>query len=226
MDLPSLTPRLQLIADLVSENSTVADVGTDHGYIPVYLVNKGICPFAYAGDIGEGPLENAMRTIERFGCKDRVTAVLSPGLEKFPFSCADTVIVAGMGGEQIAQIVSDCEWVKKSDVTLILQPMSMQEKMRVILAENGFFCEKEEYVKEGRRLYSVMVYHYSHSHVLDEVTAQIGLALQSDSPLAKEYVAGRIKKLLSMAEGMEKSEDQKEEAVKIRELISKISVEV
>lgn len=226
MDLPLLTPRLKAIAELVKQDSVVADVGTDHGYIPVYLVKKGVCTSAFAGDIGEGPLENAKRTIERFDVTGRVTPLLSAGLDKFPVNCADTVIIAGMGGEQIAQIVADCDWVHNKNVTLILQPMSMQEKMRVLLAEKGFICEKEEYVKEGRRLYSVMVYRFSHVHVLDEVTAQIGLAAESDSPLAKEYVDRRIKKLLSMAEGMEKSEEQKEEAVKIRELISKISVEV
>lgn len=226
MDLPILTPRLKLIAELVKQNSMVADVGTDHGYIPVYLVKKGVCSSAFAGDIGEGPLENAKRTIARFGVSDKVTPLLSSGLREFPRDCVDTVIIAGMGGDQIAAIIEECDWVHKSNVTLILQPMSMHEKCRVLLARDGFVCEMEEYVKEGNRLYTVMAYRYSHSHEISEITSHIGLAADSDSPLAKEYIRRRAEKLSRMAAGMEKSEHQKDEAVKLREIIDEINVAV
>ena len=158
---PLLTPRLQAIADLVPPGSRLADVGTDHAYLPVYLTTTGLCPSAIAGDIVPGPLDNARRTVEKYGVSDKVTTLLSPGLEAFPPHCADAVVIAGMGGDQIAHIVEAASWLRRPEVTLLLQPMSMQEKCRTALHRLSFVCEKEAWVEEGRRCYVVMVYRFS-----------------------------------------------------------------
>lgn len=210
---PLLTPRLQAIADLVPPGSRLADVGTDHAYIPVYLTAKGICPTAIAGDIVPGPLDNARRTVEKYGVSDKVTTLLSPGLEAFPPRCADAVVIAGMGGDQIADIVAAASWLCHPEVTLLLQPMSMQEKCRTALHRLSFACEKEVWVEEGRHCYVVMVYRFSLKELppLSHLTAFVGSAPGQDDPAAKRYLHNRTDKLRRMIEGMSRSPRLQEE---------------
>ena len=155
--LPALDSRLALIASMVPQGTVVADIGTDHGFLPVYLVKQGRCCRAYACDINEKPLDKAKFLISRHGVSDKIEARLTNGLSGLEGTDVDTVIIAGMGGELIATILENGKTlVKKSGVTLLLQPMTRPESLREYLAENGFEITEEHGVKSGKFIYSVI----------------------------------------------------------------------
>ena len=102
-----LSKRLEQVASMVTKGNIIADIGTDHGYVPIYLVEKGICPKAYAMDINQGPIESAIKNIENYGLSEKIQAIKSNGLEKLEPEKADTIIIAGMGGELIVNILEN-----------------------------------------------------------------------------------------------------------------------
>ena len=228
--LLELSPRLERVAAAVPAGSVPIDVGTDHAYVPVYLVLSGICKKAFAGDVRPGPLQNAEKTVMSHGVGNKVFLFLSDGLLSFPPRCGDTVIIAGMGGDSIAKIVSDCEWIHSEGISLVLQPMTMHEKCRRLLAGDGFRCVKESYVCEGNRVYCVMSYTYDRPHVVDELTAYTGMACEialsdsPESPAAKKYLETRLSKLRKALCGLENSsrEECMRQAWECRRLIELI----
>ena len=151
----NLSKRLALIASLVGEGASVCDVGTDHGYLPAFLSKSGKCRSVTATDIKTKPLESAKANLLRLGV-DNVELVLCDGLSGVTREKADTVIIAGMGGEVISGIISRCDFIK-DNVTLILQPMTAAAELRDYLYENGFEVMREIPLEENGKLYSVMV---------------------------------------------------------------------
>ena len=150
-----LTPRLQLAADFCLPCKAVIDVGCDHAYLCLYLVEQGT-ERAAASDIRPGPLEAAKAHIAACGRSDRVRAVLCPGLEGFGPEDADTISICGMGGEMIASILEAAPWTAKGDHKLVLQPMTNGHRLRKWLADNGYTVEREQLAREGHRLYVVL----------------------------------------------------------------------
>ena len=119
-----LQPRLQLLADLVPQDARFADIGTDHGYLPVWLLQQGRIVSAIAADIGEEPLQHARRTAEEYGI-GKIEFRLCDGLKGIQPQEADTIVIAGMGGETMIHILSAAPWTKvPGAVTLLLQPMT------------------------------------------------------------------------------------------------------
>ena len=145
--------RLKAVASFVRGGGVLADIGTDHAYLPVFLVQKGIVPYVIASDIGEGPLANAKRTVEAYGLSDRIELRLSNGLMGYAPNEVGEIIMCGMGGNLIAEILIAAPWVKTDQMHLVLQPMTHAEDVRRYLCENGFAIEKERCVKEGGRAY-------------------------------------------------------------------------
>ena len=154
----TLTRRLQAIADMVPQGSTVVDVGTDHGYIPVYLVQNSICDRAVACDINEGPLNSCRLLVSQSNLNDRIECVLSDGLKNVS-SFYDTVVIAGMGGELIANILSNA--VDISSKRIILNPMTHPELARKWLYDNGFEITKDIIVVDGKHHYNVFCAHHT-----------------------------------------------------------------
>ena len=115
-----LDERLKTVAALVRPGSRVADIGTDHGYLPVYLVKEGICPRAIAADLRSGPLESARRHVTAAGLSDRIDLRLGDGLTPIEPQEVDDMIIAGMGGETIAGILAAADWVRQPRLRLIL----------------------------------------------------------------------------------------------------------
>lgn len=151
----SVDNRLKKIAGMVSVGSTVADIGTDHAYLPVFLVKEGIVSKAFACDVVDGPLENARINILKSGVSG-ITVRKGDGLNAVkPFE-ADTFIIAGMGGDLIARILTDSPWIKNEKYELILQPMTAVEDLREYLCRNGFKITLEQAVKSQGRIYTVM----------------------------------------------------------------------
>lgn len=158
--MKSLSKRLQVIADFVDNGAKVADIGTDHAYLPIYLIKAGKCLYVTAADINEKPLMNAKANIEKSGVTG-IDLVLSNGLENIERSKIDTVIIAGMGGEVIRGILENCIWAKDENITYILQPMSSAEELREFIAFSGFSVLKETAVTDANKVYSVMKVKYT-----------------------------------------------------------------
>ena len=156
-----LDARLAAVAACVRPGRRVADIGTDHAYLPVWLVQEGICPAAIASDLRPGPLESARRTVETAGLQDKISLRLGDGLSTVSPEEAEDIVIAGMGGETIAAILAAAPWVRREAFWLVLQPMSRAEDLRRWLLTSGFSLESERLVTHGRRLYPVIVARYT-----------------------------------------------------------------
>ena len=145
-----LSKRLQTIADFVKKNSVVADIGTDHAHIPIYLIENKIIDKAYACDINKGPLEKAKENIENFGVSKNIVLRLSNGLDKMSNKEADTIIIAGMGGELIIDILERGKSFFDKKNTFILSPHTKTDEVRDYLLRKGFEILKEDMcIEEG-----------------------------------------------------------------------------
>lgn len=149
-----LSPRLQAIARQVPQGARLADVGTDHGYLPVWLLLNGRIGYAIAADLRKGPLDRAKGTARRFGQTDGISFRLCNGLTGIHEEEVDTVAIAGMGGETIAAILEAASWTKKGKL-LLLQPMTGAPKLRRWLQRNEYAILQEEIIREGDKLYSL-----------------------------------------------------------------------
>ena len=127
-----------MVADLVREGVTVADIGTDHAYVPAFLVASGKCPAAVASDLREGPLMNAVSTLALYGVTEQVALRLSDGLDAFSPDDADDFVFAGMGGTLIVELLSRTPWLRDTGKRYIFQPMTHAELVRAYLLQNGF----------------------------------------------------------------------------------------
>lgn len=182
-----LSKRLSLIADFVDEGSSVCDVGTDHGYLPAFLYLCGKCKNVIATDINEKPLESARKNLARMGA-DSVRLILCDGLGSLGRTDADTVVIAGMGGEVISGIIDRAPFLRDSTVKLILQPTTSAKDLRLYLGANGFCVQREQAVCENGKIYSVMAARFCGTpYNLGETERLIGV-LKPDSPDAREYI--------------------------------------
>ena len=157
MRRPELSPRLRRVGDLVPAGARLADVGTDHAYLPAALILEGKIPWAVAADLRRGPLDRARATVRTYGLTGRVAFRLCDGLTGVKPDEVDAVAIAGMGGETIAAILQAAPWVRERDVPLILQPMSSMPDLRAWLRENGFRSETERLAREGDALYTALL---------------------------------------------------------------------
>ena len=155
----TLSKRLQTVADLVKGNSTFCDVGTDHAFLPTYLLLCGKINSAIASDIKKGPLSSAYRTAKEYGVVDKMQLVLSDGLENVP-QRADEIAIAGMGGMMIFDIISKTPWAYDTTKHFILQPMTKIDFLRKNLYKIGFEILSETAVVDGNRPYTVMSVRY------------------------------------------------------------------
>lgn len=159
MKKKKLTRRLTAAFDLVREGSVVADIGTDHAYLPIALINDGRCKKAYASDIGKGPLERARDNIAEAGLDGVIETVLTDGAAYFDGK-ANEFIIAGMGGELIYRIICDAPFLKNKDIHLVLQPMTKVPFLRKALLGDGFCIHREKLLKEDGKIYSVLSVSY------------------------------------------------------------------
>lgn len=151
-----LSERLMHIAQQVSNGQTLADVGCDHGYLPIWLVQKGCMQRAIAMDINEGPLQRAMEHIEREALGGYIQTRQSNGLEKLSPGEADAVIIAGMGGNLTIDILSRGEAIVRTLEQLILEPQSELSGVRAFLRENDYLIEAEDLVLEDGKYYPIL----------------------------------------------------------------------
>lgn len=148
-----LSKRLNMIASFVTDGCCAADIGTDHGYIPIYLVQQGISPRAFAMDINKGPLERAKQHIAEMGVEDRITCILSDGLNQLPEKDVDSVIIAGMGGDLIVRILEQDQDKLTEIKELIVSPQSHPERVRHWLHDHNFRILEEDMIREDGKYY-------------------------------------------------------------------------
>lgn len=205
MKLP-ISKRLLCCAAQVADGARVADIGADHGYLSIHLLTSGKAAFVHASELREQPLKKAMANALRFGVAEKMRFSRADGLRAIDPNEVDTVICAGMGGDLIAQILSDCRWIRDSKYTLILQAQSSGQDLRRRLSEMGFGIEREALVEDGGFLYQVMRVRYGNACELSPgqqyVSPQL---LHSGDPLLDKYF-DRIEHALRLTvEGISKA---------------------
>ena len=192
----ALQPRLCRLAQLVPDGCRLTDVGTDHGYLPVALLQQGRILSAIASDIGAEPLEHARRTAQQYGVKG-IDFRLCSGLSAIAPEETDVIVIAGMGGETIIAILSAAPWTRNGHM-LLLQPMTKAADLRHWLAGNGYTFTAECLVEDKGRVYPILT--------VTEAEALCGILLEGD-PLYGAYLAEHAAKLRRSAEGLRRSSD-------------------
>ena len=211
MKLP-ISKRLLCCASMVQPGSRVADIGTDHGYLGIYLLQSGAARHVIACDLRKDPLENARRNAKLFGVDGEMELRLSDGLKKILPDEVDTVVMAGMGGDLIQKILSQCPWRKREGLQFILQPQSAGNVLRRWLCEDGFEIQREEPVQDGHFLYTVMDIRQGEPAPLTPGTEYASPALlASGSPLVGNYLARVENALQETVRGLTNAEKQRPE---------------
>lgn len=148
-----LDSRLACVASLVRKCDCVIDIGTDHAYLPVFLIQNEVCDSAFACDVKKGPLENAKETVGNFGLKNQIETVLSDGLDNVKPQKNCCVVLAGMGGILISELLGRADWLLDESVQIVAQPMSHAEYVRKFFYENGFEITEEKTAADGKHCY-------------------------------------------------------------------------
>ena len=195
-----LDVRLQLVASFVRPGSVVADIGTDHAYLPVQLVRDGVCPDA----------------VEAAGLSDKIQTVLSDGLDALPPGCADDVIFAGMGGILIAELLSRAAWLENPDVRVIAQPMSHAEDVRLWLFQNGFTIDDEAAVFDRHHGYVVLAAHYTGENTAVTPAMPYGGTLFGKSdPAAKRLLSLQLQRLKKRRDALQNAQSDPAETARL-----------
>ena len=201
-----LGPRLRAIADLVPPDCRcLADIRTDHGYVPAALLLAGRVGRAVAADVGALPLDHARRTAARCGVEDRMDLRLGDGLSVLFPGEADVIVIAGMGGDTIAGILAAAPWSRDGPL-LLLQPMSRAHELRRWLPERGYAVRAETLVQDKGVLYPILSAAGGTMAPASEAQAWGGFLLEGD-PLWGRYLSDRILRLRRAAAGLERARD-------------------
>ncbi len=150
-----LSKRLSAVARLVNQNALLADIGCDHGYLPVWLLLNNKIKSAVASDINEGPLASCRQLVAAYSLENKIKCRISNGLQEIKEKECTDIAVCGMGGELIADIVSSCKWAESREKHFIFNPMTHSEILRKYLCDNGFEIQSDIIVKEGKHYYNV-----------------------------------------------------------------------
>lgn len=201
-----MSKRLTKIASYVTPGLGVADVGTDHAYIPIMLLKSDYEGNIIATDINEGPLKKAFANLSELGFEDKVSLILCDGLDGCDPASVDTIIVAGMGGDTITGILDRADWCARKGIRLILQPVTKAEILRYWLINNDFVITDESLVKENGTVYQIICARQGKSERYSDAELYIGKPedLSSDV-LFSEHLAIHIKRFKSAIQSLEKT---------------------
>lgn len=197
-----LDSRLRLCASFVRQGARVADIGTDHAYLPVWLCANGICPSAIAADINPEPLQSGKRTVEAAHLEDKITLRLSDGLREIAADEADDIVIAGMGGELIARIIGACDYARDPEKRFILQPMTRSEELLRRLCAGGFQILRQDCCVAANKRYTVLLVQYTgENRSYDALYPYLGELRPKENPTHLRFVEGHISRLLKQAKG-------------------------
>ena len=200
--------RLLSFIKKIPDGKGVIDVGTDHGYIPVYLASHGYPGNILASDINPGPLNSGIQNAREAGVDEKIRFILCNGLEKCPPAAVDTILIAGMGGDTMAGILDRASWVMDRAYLLILQPMTKAEVLRYWLVHNGFEILSEELCEESGKVYQIITSRFGGSTELSDAELFTGKYEQIHT---SAHFPQKLKKLMDSTgksiAGLEKSVD-------------------
>lgn len=206
-----LTPRLQAIAQRVPLGARLADVGTDHAYLPAWLLMEGRIPFAVCTDLRKGPLDRAWETVEHYGVAGRVSLRLGDGLTGVDSDEVDCVAIAGMGGETILHILGQAPWT--AEKFCVVQPMSSLGDLRAGLGDLGLRIARETIVREGETLYIVMDLARGREGPLTAAEILVGRAANhAGDALWGDYLAQEIDRAHRVLVGLAQSDKAENQA--------------
>lgn len=220
-----LSQRLETVASCVPRGSRVADIGTDHGYVPIWLVEQGIADHAIAMDVRKGPLMRAQEHIVQHKLEGRIETRLSDGLLELRPGEADTVVIAGMGGELMLRILRDGAHVWDSVARFVLSPQSELEVFRRGLESMGFAIEEEIMLREEGKYYTVIVAVRGSMHYGEGFRYRYGDCLiRKKSPVLLEYLEQERQKLLIIRERLaaQDSEGARERSLEVEAELCRI----
>lgn len=201
-----MNKRLELIASILPHGRGFADVGTDHGYLPVYMAQHSYSGKIIASDINEGPLSTAVASARQAGVEDRICFRLCDGLDGCGSEELDTVVIAGMGGDTICGILDRADWVMSRDILLILQPMTKAEVLRYWLANNDFAICGEWLIEENGEIYQILSARFGARTLLSDAELFTGkYELAVGNALFPVQLAALIKRFERAAAGMSKA---------------------
>lgn len=201
-----MNKRMYAIVKYIEPGRGLIDVGTDHGYLPVWMASHGYHGNIIAADINEAPLQKARENAEKSGVTDRVQFQLCDGLAQCPPEAVDTIVIAGMGGDMICRILDRAEWCMDRRYKLILQPMTKSEVLRYWLVNNEFEILAEDLVPEGGNLYQLIVARFGGSTRLSDGELFLGKKqLCTDWELYEQQRHKLLKRFALAVAGMEKN---------------------
>ena len=207
MKLP-ISNRLLKCAELIPACDTVADVGTDHGYLGIWLLQKARCRRVIASDLRAKPLDSARKNAALYGVDDRMTFLQSDGLREFIPGSFQTLVLAGMGGDLISRILEEASWLEGDAYRLILQPQSAANDLRRFLGERLWSIDREVLVRDGHFLYSVLSVRPEKGRLLTPGEQYVSPALRREQdPLFPDYLARMIRALELTVSGITQSTD-------------------
>lgn len=218
----TLANRLLAVSTLVREGSRLADVGTDHAHLPIFLLQQGKVTSCIATDINKGPLENALGEVTHHG----VTGVdlrLGNGLAPIKKGEVTDIVIAGMGGENIAAIIDSCPWAKSEELNFVLQPMTRAEELRSYLCKTGFTIYSEVCATEGGKHYCVIGARYTGTPVeCDSVFGLIGTLGTNTDKASFDYISYQLAKQKVIFAEVSKSITTSSKAVELQDTITKL----
>lgn len=199
-----LSRRMQRVADMVTDSRAVADIGCDHGYVSIYLVESGRTGHAYAMDVRKGPLSKAVEHVKQKNLEEQIECRLSDGLERLAPGEADTLILAGMGGLLMIDILKRGSSHRRGDEILILQPQSDIAAVRRYIYEIGYRIQTEDMLVEDGKYYTILravSKKTEPKRELSEVEYRYGpCLLKLQHPVLAEYLEKEQEKLLELEE--------------------------
>lgn len=209
-----LSKRLKAVADMVTKGNIVADIGTDHGYVPIYLVKNNISERAYAMDINEGPLKMAAKNIHLEGLSNKITTVLSNGMDGMRDNMAESVIIAGMGGDRIVDILSRGREIKGVK-ELVLSPHKRIDLVRKFLIESGWEIIQENMVVDGGKYYTIIKAVKGQNTEYTDVELLYGkYLLETKNQILKQYLQKENEKFSKILNTMKESGNQNDFQIK------------
>ncbi|TJX14711.1 SAM-dependent methyltransferase [Tissierella creatinini] len=219
-----LSKRLQKIADFVPNNSITADIGTDHGYIPRYLVEYKISKLVIASDVSQGSLDKTISYIDELGLNNKIIPRLGDGLEVLKPYEVDTVVIAGMGGLLIRDILEKNKGITNSITHFVLQPMVASKELRKYLLNNGFMILDEELVFEDEKFYEIIYAKKGKDLVEKDIYYEISpILIKKKHPILAQFLKAKnysLENILSGLEGKD-TEKSKEKFNELTDLVEK-----
>ena len=224
---------MKAVASMVTPGNILADIGTDHGYVPISLVQRKKIPKAIAMDVNKGPLERACEHIAECQLEDKIETRLSDGVNKLQVGEADTILIAGMGGELVVRIITEGMEVCKAAKELVLQPQSELEKVRQFLRENKFKIMDEDMVIEDGKYYPMMrVVPVEEDEFWDVIPEEAiracymygPLLLKNGNPSLRKYLVKQHKQFSQILKQLESQPDSDAISRRKKEVLDEISL--